>query len=344
MLHVLPHPGGGGETYVDVLEAMPSYRFSRIYLAHSPSPPLAQLGRGVVEAFRRARGHDVLHVHGEVAGGLCLPLLATRASVVTLHGLHLTRRLTGVRQTAAALNLRSVGRASNCTICVSNAERAELATFVGRSAALAVVIHNGVHLPNLADETERGETRRELGLTESEPVGIWVASLDERKDPLMAIRAAQRASVALLVVGDGPLRRQVERAAHGPVRVLGHRLDVPRLLAASDFFVLTSRQEGLAYSLLEAMAQGVPPVVAELPENLEAIGDAGLLFSDERALVAALRRFATTANERATLGERARQRITECFAAEEMIARTRAVYDDVFADSQPRTRPVPTAQ
>jgi glycosyltransferase involved in cell wall biosynthesis len=128
------------------------------------------------------------------------------------------------------------------------------------------------------------------------------------------------------------------------VRVLGHRDDVHRLLAASDFYVLTSRREGLAFSLLEAMSHGLPAVVTNLPENVEAVGGAGLLFHDEHALVAALRRLAATANERATLGERARQRITERFAAEEMIARTRAVYDDVFADSQPRTRPLPTAQ
>ena len=54
VLHVLPHPGGGGETYVDLLDEMPGYRFSRVYLAPSPRPTLA-LARGLAVAARRAR-------------------------------------------------------------------------------------------------------------------------------------------------------------------------------------------------------------------------------------------------------------------------------------------------
>ena len=233
VLHVLPHPGGGGETYVDVLSAVPGYRFSRIYLAPSPTPAPLQLARGVVDAIRRARRHDLLHVHGEIASGLCLPLLATRPSVVTLHGLHLLRRLSGLRQKAAAFNLRAVVHAADHTICVSTTEQDELTALAGSVAERrAVVIHNGVRLPSPPSEDEQARVREELGLAETEPVGIWVGSLDERKDPLAAVRAAERTSVALVLVGDGPLRPQVERTAQAPVRVLGRRSDVPRLLAS----------------------------------------------------------------------------------------------------------------
>ncbi len=88
VLHVLPHPGGGGETYVDALAAMEGYRFERLFLAPSPRPAkaLRALPRTTLGVFRAA---DVLHVHGEVAAGICLPVLAARRSVVTLHGLHL---------------------------------------------------------------------------------------------------------------------------------------------------------------------------------------------------------------------------------------------------------------
>ena len=81
------------------------------------------------------------------------------------------------------------------------------------AARRAVVIRNGVRLLAPTSGAERREVREELGVADSEPVAIWVGSLDERKDPLTAVRAAQRASVTLLVVGDGPLRREVERAA-----------------------------------------------------------------------------------------------------------------------------------
>ncbi|MBM2821306.1 MAG: pglH [Thermoleophilia bacterium] len=337
VLHVLPHPGGGGETYVDLLSDMPGYRFSRIYLAHSPTPSLPELGRGIASAFRRTRAHDLLHVHGEIASGLCLPLLATRPSVVTLNGLHLVRRLSGLRRTAAALNLRAVVRAADRTICVANAERDNLVAAVGPAAARrALVVSNGVRIPSPPSKAERVEVRAELGIAESEPVGIWVGSLDERKNPLAAIRAAEQASVSLLVVGDGPLRSAVERSAQGPVRILGHRDDIPRLVAAADFYVLTSRREGLAFSLLEAMAYGLPAVVTDLPENVEAVSDAGVVvpWGDEGALVAAFRRLVANKDERTALGERARSRIAELFDAEEMVRRTRAVYDDVLVESR----------
>ena len=345
VLHVLPHPGGGGETYVDLLDAMPGYRFTRVYLAPSPRLSL-RLGSGLIDVARRSRRHDLVHVHGEVAAGLCLPVLATRPSIVTLHGLHLVRRLSGLPRRAATRNLRVVVRAADRTICVSETESAELRKVVGpRARDDVVVVRNGVRLPVREEPAVRLEVREELGLSETEPVGIWVGSLDDRKDPLVAVRAAEQASVPLLIVGDGPLRPQVEARVREHARVLGPRSDVSRLLAAADFFVLTSRREGLPFSLLEAMARGLPSVVTETAENAEAVGDTGITapLGDQEALVAALRRLAADEDEdeRMELGARARRRVAELFDAEEMVRRTHAVYDEVLASRPARRRPYP---
>src|SRR5262245_6148035 len=97
VLHVLPHPGGGGERYVELLDAMPGYRFKRAYLAPGASST-ARVLAGAVRISTHARSFDLVHIHGEVASALCLPALATCPAVVTLHGLHLVRRLSGVRR------------------------------------------------------------------------------------------------------------------------------------------------------------------------------------------------------------------------------------------------------
>jgi glycosyltransferase involved in cell wall biosynthesis len=317
---------------------MPGYAFTLVHLAPSRSPSLGTVARGIAGVSRRVRAHDLLHVHGEAASGLFLPLLAARPSVVTLHGLHLLRRVTGVRRRAAALNLRAVVHAATRTICVSVAERDALTAVIGPAAARrTLVVRNGAHLPPRADGAQRAAVREQLGLTDSEVVGIWVGSLDERRDPGAVVRAAERTSTALLVVGDGPLRPQVERAARAHVRVLGHRDDVPRLLDAADFFVLMSHREGLSFALLEAMAHGLPAVVANVAENIEAVGDSGLAvpYGDEEAVAAAFRRLVENGEERAALGERARRRVAELFGADDMIARTRAVYDEVLAERKP---------
>ena len=333
VLHVLPHAGGGGDTYVAVLEEMPGYRLRRVHITAQRKAPPRQVAAGLADIARDLRGHDLLHVHGEATAALFLPLLVARPSVVTLHGLHLLRRASGARGRAAELNLHAVVRAASRTICVSNAERDALAEVVGDAAFRRVaVVHNGVRVAAPATDAERAAVRAELGLDPAEPLAIWVGSLDERRDPVVAVRAALATNTPLLFAGDGPLRAETERAARPPVHVLGQRDDVPRLLAAADFFVLVSQREGLSFGLLEAMAHGLPTIVANVPENLEAIGDSGVAvpYADEAALRAAFDRLARDDRERRDLGERARRRVAELFSADEMIARTRAVYDDVL--------------
>ena len=313
---------------MEVLEGMAGYRFDRIYLADTASPAAAPVARGIAETLRRGWSHDLLHVHGEVAAALFLPLLAARPSVVTLHGLHLARRLDGAAGRVAALSLRAVLRAADRTICVSRAEKEALARIAGRAAERAVVVHNGAAVPPPADGGARPEVRAQLGIPAAEPVAIWVGSLDERRDPVAAVRAANAAGVRLLVVGDGSLRTEVEEAAGPLVHLLGHRRDVSRLLRAADFYVLVSRREGFAFGLLEAMAHGLPAVVTDLPENVEAIGDSGIAvrWGDEAGLAAALRQLAADERERIGLGEKARTRARELFSAQQMIERTRALY------------------
>ena len=262
-----------------------------MYLGSSSRPPAGELARGLVDVMRRSRRYDLVHVHGEVAAGLCLPLLATSPSVVTLHGLHLVRRLHGVRRRAAVLNLRAVLRAARRTICVSQTEHDQLTRTVGRTAARrAVVIHNGARLPPARIESDRAAARTELGIPEEEVVGDlgWLARRAQgsahsgpRGGPCTGSAHRRRRQ---------PLRPEVERAT-GPIRVLGERRDVSRLLSASDLFISTGRREGLSLALLEAMADGLPAVVSDLPENVEAVGDAGVdvRLGDDAALAAALR-------------------------------------------------------
>jgi glycosyltransferase involved in cell wall biosynthesis len=331
VLHVLPHAGGGGDTYVDVLEGMPGYTFDRGYLAPARKPGPGTVARGVADVARRASSTDLLHVHGEATGALFLPFLVARPSVVTLHGLHLLRRFDGARRRAAEVNLRALLRAADRTICVSNAERDVLVGVIGDTAAhRARVIHNGAEP---VEAREARALRGELGLHDSDVVGIWVGSLDERRDPVAVVRAAERTSTPLLIAGEGQLRAQVERAAEGYVRVLGQRADVRELLDAADFFVLMSEREGFSFALLEAMAHGLPAIVADIPENIEAIGDSGIAvpYGDEEATATAMRRLTEDGAYRNTLAERARRRIAEHFSAEQMVEQTRTLYDDVLS-------------
>jgi glycosyltransferase involved in cell wall biosynthesis len=160
--------------------------------------------------------------------------------------------------------------------------------------------------------------------------------LDDHKDPLTSIRAiavARRTGspVTLLIAGDGPLRPVVDRVATEDIRVLGFQNDVRRVLAAADLFLLSSRREGLSFALLEAMASGAVPVVSDMPENVEVVGDAGLVarFGDEEGFGTAVAQLASDESLRRRLAQRARERVGSVFRLEEMISQTRAIYEAV---------------
>jgi glycosyltransferase involved in cell wall biosynthesis len=348
VLHVLPHPGGGGETYIDEIAAMEGFSFERVYLAARADPAGAHRAilRRAVEVQRAAFRFDLIHVVGEVAGSLCLPALAARPSVLSPQGLSLLRRMDAGRKRAARANLRLLVRAASRTLCSSSTEYSDVLDAAGRRAAeSAMVICNGVAVPAPASASERAAVRAELGIPPTKVLGVWAGGLDENKDPITVIRALNSvrrdgAPVVVLMAGDGPLRAEVEAAARetDAVSVLGFRDDVERILAVADFFVLASRWEGLSFSLLEAMSHALAPVVSDAPGNVEAVGDAGMVVSygDEAGFARAFARVVADETWRLGLGKLARERVFRRFSIDEMRDRTRSVYASLVAGRSSR--------
>jgi glycosyltransferase involved in cell wall biosynthesis len=341
VVHVLPHPGEGAETYLDVLSGMADWDQERVALSRTRRP-----ARAAVEILLslpglavRSKNSSLVQVHGEAAGIACLPILRARPSVWTTHGLHLVRRSAGARERVAEGALRAIVAAADRTICVSESEREELIARLGeRVADMVITVENGIAQGTAPSPDERASARAELGLDGGTVAILYVGQLEARKDPLTAARAAAEARaggapVVLLAAGDGPLAPELAAHASEAVRPLGRRADVGGLLAAADVFVLPSHREGLSYALLEAMARGLAVVASDVPGNAEAVRGAGVLVpaGDVRALAAAFARLAADPAERARLGALAAVRVAERFGAERMIAETRAVYERVLS-------------
>jgi len=341
VLHVLPHPGGGGETYFDALESMGGYRFERRCITSSPT--VRRADRILSSAFRisrDARAFDLIHVQGEVGALLCLPALVRRPSLLTPNGLNLLRRMSGLQERAARLNLRTIVRAADRTICVSEAERDELIGVVGASlAGKLVVIHNGVPFGDEVPVAARRDVRASLGISKSAVVAVCVGDLEPLKDPLTAARAALSVApekeLVMCFAGDGTLRADLDRLAAGErgeaLRVLGRRDDMDRVYAAADIVVLASIREGLPFAVLEGMSKGLAPIVSAVPGSIEAVGDTGIVVEcgDVPGFAAALGRLAADEGERGARGAAARERVARLFTSTRMIERTRLLYDEV---------------
>ena len=136
-------------------------------------------------------------------------------------------------------------------------------------------------------------------------------------------------------MGAGPRLDAIQAIAraHGladRVEFLGHRDDVPSLLAEADLFVLPSRTEALPNGVIEAMAAGLPVVAGAVGGLLDLIEDGrtGVLVPplDCHALAAALRGLLSNPARAAALGCAAQQEVRRRFSFERMVAAFESLY------------------
>jgi glycosyltransferase involved in cell wall biosynthesis len=131
------------------------------------------------------------------------------------------------------------------------------------------VIYDGIDFAAL-DSEELHDVREELGLQEARYVVGIVAHLNAAKGHALYLQAFTRVleefpGTWLLIVGDGPLRQQLEAACDAlnighRVLFLGYRSDIASVLTSLDILVLPSTWEGFGIVQAEAMYLGVPVV------------------------------------------------------------------------------------
>jgi glycosyltransferase involved in cell wall biosynthesis len=139
----------------------------------------------------------------------------------------------------------------------------------------------------------------------------------------------------LLLVGDGPLRTDLERIVidldlTGKVTFVGFRSDIKEILSSLDILVLPSLLEGFPMIILEAMAMAKPIVASDIPGIREQIidGKNGILvpIKDPNAMAAAIINILADRKVAENIGLAARKTVDEKFSLERMVAETESLY------------------
>ncbi len=268
------------------------------------------------DVWERRRDTDVLLGSWAYPDGVATVMLARALglpSVVKVHGsdLNVIARLPSVRA-----HLRALLPRADRLVAVSRALADALAE-LGVPRARIAVVENGVDA-SLFHPRDRAEARAQVGLPAAGRVAVYVGRLvrDKGLFELVDAMASLPADVALVLVGDGAARAELEERARplgARVRFAGARpLDeVPRWLAAADLFVLPSWNEGTPNVILEALACGrrvVATAVGGIPDVVgsPALGEL-VPPKDAAALAAAIARQAYAdyaPSEVAALGSR----------------------------------------
>ena len=196
---------------------------------------------------------------------------------------------------------------------------------------------------------DRAAVRAALGIASDAIVVGFFASLTEQKQPGLFLDAAatliaEGRKTIFLLGGDGPQASRVRaRIAQlgSQVHYLGHRRDLPDILASLDVFVLPSLWEGMPLTVLEAMRAGAAVVASDADGTAEVVRDGvtGRLVpkGDAVALTAAIRDLLDDDDTRRHLAAAGAAHVTGRFDATTLARRTEAMYATALAARARRT-------
>jgi glycosyltransferase involved in cell wall biosynthesis len=321
----------------------------------SPLVDIAAVAR-LVRLIQRIRPH-VLHTHTAKAGavGRAAAMLAgpARPAVVvhTFHG-HVLRGYFGAARSEAFRRLeRTLARHSDALIAVSPEVRDDLVRLGVAPASKIVVIRLGLDLAGRvsAPPGARDALRAELGVPGDRFLVGWLGRMTEIKRVDVLMRALARIGdegVEVLLVGDGPLRSEMEILAgeigvRDRVHFAGFRTDVASVYAAVDAVALTSANEGTPVTVIEALAAGRPVVSTDVGGVRDVVteGRSGYLVpqGDADGLVDRLRRLAADPELRNAMGEAGRAIVVPRYSVPRLVSDVDRLYRELLEQADPRS-------
>jgi glycosyltransferase involved in cell wall biosynthesis len=216
----------------------------------------------------------------------------------------------------------------------------------GVPASKIMVIENGVDVAAFSGhEVGAKAVRAEFGIAPTAPLFGIIGRLKPQKDlPTFLLAAVeilrQQSDARFLVVGDGPLREELETQAKEldlfPALIFtGMRKDISAIMTALDVLVLSSLWEGLPIILLEAMA-AARPVVSTAVDGVRSVvlpDESALLVNtgSPASLADACVKLARDPALRQKLGSSGLKRVADFYSLDAMIDRISKLYEELLS-------------
>jgi glycosyltransferase involved in cell wall biosynthesis len=293
----------------------------------------------IVSEMRKFRPH-IVHTHtakAGVTGRLAAVMTHVPVRVHTFHGHLLHGYFSGAATRGVVMMESALARHTDRLIAEGAQVRDDLlAAGVGRPAQY-VVVPPGTALGPLPG---RHAARSALGVPLDAPVVAFVGRLTQIKRPDRLLAVAQEVSRAIpatrfLVCGGGDLATDIVHAARhgdGGITMLGWRADVETVYAAADLILLTSDNEGMPGSLIEAAMAGVPAVATDVGSVAEVVQHeaTGILTgASHEALAHAVTRLLRDEELRRDMGACARVWATARFGPERLVSDIGQLYESM---------------
>lgn len=240
----------------------------------------------------RSENYDIVHTHN-TAPQLFAAIGSVLCSAVFCTTEHNTSNRRRAWKCYAMVDRWMYNRYSK-VICISQKAEENLRSYLGRCKSDISTINNGVDVAKYAGAATSVELEK---IAPSSRKIMMVAGFRWEKDQDTLIRALSLLSEQfhLFLVGDGARRPELEALAASEgnadrVHFMGLRTDVPELLHAADYVVMSSHFEGLSLSSVEGMSVGKPFLASDVDGLREVVKGAGVLFphQDAQAFAAAV--------------------------------------------------------
>lgn len=322
-----------------VLSLEPGGRFADILRGHAEIH-VAQRGTKL-SLLRPARlaadiariAPDIVHAHSGTwfKTARAARMAGTQCVVYTEHGRQFPDPLLNRVLDGAAAQL------TDSVVVVSTALREHMIRRLRVPETKTRVIVNGIDVEAVRAEGSMSDaTTREAHVV----TFVAVGRLEAVKGLSLLVDVVQQWPASapecrVLIAGEGSqrdeLKRRVEMAGLSDrIRFLGWVQDPVRLIKAADVYLLPSYSEGTSISLLEAMASGLPPVASAVGGNPEVLGPELTEWLFPSGDIAGLRdrmvELAASADLRALVGSRARERVEQAYSLRAMVDAYLAVY------------------